>query len=223
MKNYAALMLRCLWLLLCFGLLASAAAQAADEEDRDRIKYGLSQPEWESYKRSGIPKSKLEKLLKYGITFNEYASKPWISLGVSEPRWIEERGKGLKNEDIKAFHQESTTSDADLFIGLLPSVKQFGYGEYAKASIMLAVFPVSAALYWFIKTEVPPPAANLLPTTKRYPEFFLLILGDIIWSVIDVNRHRALVEFEARPPSLPPEIQQAGPAAGWQVRLVANF
>jgi hypothetical protein len=180
-------------LMLCS--MACAQLDLQDDES-ERMKYGLSQAEWNKYKESGISKNKLEGLIRCGISINEYISRPWMTVGVSEDQWLTERCQGLNDEDIQAFHEKGESDVSIILSFVLPGFYHWKTKSYAKAAVFSTIFVSSIALYFGVTGDETRPgdmqANNQIgpPVTTpiHYPVFLVFTVADMVASAVFAYR-----------------------------------
>ncbi|MBL8026489.1 MAG: hypothetical protein JNL74_08755 [Fibrobacteres bacterium] len=121
--------------LCAFSL--SAQLNFQEEGEKERVHFGMSQAEWKAFKESGMTIAELEELVVCGISYNEYQTRPWLSLGVSRKTWIDERCKGLGDADVKAFHDKSPQDFSVILAFLIPGSIHLKKKQYVPGSILL--------------------------------------------------------------------------------------
>jgi len=182
-----------LLLLLLLGSFCFAQLDFKDDEN-ERMKYGLSQAEWQKYKESGISKSKFESLIRCGISINEYISRPWMTVGVSEDQWLSERCQGLGDEDIQAFHEKGETDVSTIISFVLPGFYHWKSKSYGKAALFSCAFASSIALYFAVRDEEYPRSTGannqtIVDTVSvSYPVFLLIGVTDMVASAVFAYR-----------------------------------
>ena len=83
--------------------ITSEAEQEKNAQNWERFdwrNYGLTQVEFSQIKKTNISPERFHYFLEIGISASEYLQKPWLKLRVSEDFWLEERAKGLSDQDI---------------------------------------------------------------------------------------------------------------------------
>lgn len=121
--------------LLAFSL--SAQLNFEEEGERERAHYGMSQAEWKAFKESGMSIAELDELIVCGIVYSEYQTRPWLSLGVSRKKWIEERCKGMGDADVKAFHDRPPDDFTVIWAFLAPGSMHLKKKQYLTGSMLL--------------------------------------------------------------------------------------
>ncbi|OGS36458.1 MAG: hypothetical protein A2293_00035 [Elusimicrobia bacterium RIFOXYB2_FULL_49_7] len=180
--------------------------QLDDQDEAERVHYGLSQAEWQMFKQSGMSITELERLVECGITMNEYNSRPWMSVGVSEKMWIQEKCKGMSNEGIQAFHEKGEGDHGVLFAFLLPGSYHWLNKSYGKATLLSSTFALSVSFYFLLplKEDVTPSSTvdgghsgTEIRKTRR-PAFIIIAAGDMLLSAILAYRniHRTKLQDE---------------------------
>lgn len=198
--------------ILC--LFTFCAAQLdLDNDESERKKYGMSQAEWEKFRDLKMSVDELERLVRCGITINEYASRPWLSLGVDEQAWLAERCKGLADEDIQAFN-ENQNRDLSVILGFfLPGSYQWTHQQIARALPLSAVFAISIGCFFAFPQETeqplqaiagdPSPSGRTEIIRSRRPIFLVIAMADMIFSGILTYR-----ETSDRHAPVPPDMQE---------------
>ena len=139
--------------LFLFASLLNAQLNFEEEGTRERNHYGMSQAEWRAYKESGMSIGELEELILCGITYSEYQTRPWLSLGISRKTWIEDRCKGLGDQDVKAFHAKSPRDYSIVLAFLIPGSYHFRTGQHATASCLLGADLISWGCFFLLPKE----------------------------------------------------------------------
>jgi hypothetical protein len=175
----------------------------ADDTDEKALReeYGLTQLEWRKFKESGMSLDKLEEIQGIGITINEYLSKPWISLGISESKWLTEKKKGLEDDDISAEYTPDESSNSVLWTFVLPGYHQFKTKSYMYGGL----YTLTAGLGWFAYLAIPDegkktldpnnPGQNIKEPDSKQPLFAGLALAghflSAIHAYIDIKKSRS--------------------------------
>jgi hypothetical protein len=171
---------------LCFGIcwlpVSAATMTPADKEMYEKL--GLSEAEWGMVLDSHMPVSKVNFLLKSGISISEYFRSPWKELGLTEGEWISKRKSGLSDADIRAIKPASRTEAAahrenTSYIGafFLPGCFQLSRSEPVRGWIM------SGAALGLVTLCV----AHSLTTKHFQPLGLILLVPDMLWSGIDIG------------------------------------
>jgi hypothetical protein len=180
---------------ICFFI-----ASFAQDDIKPWEKYGLSQTEWKVIQENGIPRSKVEQILKSGISVTEYVEKPWVKFNLSEKTYIDKRRSGLSAYDIElertsdrsgwkkdnrgALKSEKTglLRSKELLVSfVLPGFQQRKLNHTWRSRIMgaLAIGSVAGSIY--------------LSAADGKPEFtplFVILAPDMFWSMIDFKFSR---------------------------------
>ncbi|MFH0920024.1 MAG: hypothetical protein V1913_06645 [Fibrobacterota bacterium] len=203
--------------ILCLCVLGAAQLDL-NNDDSDRKKYGMSQAEWEKFREMKMSVDELERLIRCGITINEYSSRPWLSLGVSEQDWLAERCKGMADEDIQAFNEGERSDLSIIAAFLLPGSFHWRNKKFSKAIPLSVGFAIPLACYFAFPEEIEQPpkmgldasgnAINIRETTyNKRPVFLVLCLADMIVSAIFAYRDNS-----DRHAPVPPDMQEPEPA-----------
>jgi len=178
-------------ILLLFNYLCSA-----QDESRPWERLGLSQTEWRLVNENNISMSKLEQLLKSGISVGEYIQKPWVPLGMTEEKWIKKRRAGLTSYDIEleatrgnseewkktmnndaARDMQQLSENRELFSSLfLPGYYQYNVGQKRKSYVMIGL--AGGAVAWCAIGSIANKRFEVLPVA-------VIIVPDMVWSFID--------------------------------------
>jgi hypothetical protein len=182
-----------LFVVVVFGILTCFVF--GQDENKPWEKLGLSQTEWRMITDNHMPMSKVEKLLKNGISIGEYLQKPWEPLKMSEDSWVKKRRSGLTSYDIELEAQNNSeswkkemkndagkdvhqlTESGEMFSSLfLPGYYQWQTNQKVKSSVMVSL--AAGSLIWCTVGSI---------TEKRFevlPIVFVLV-PDMVWSFID--------------------------------------
>ena len=181
-----------LFILLIF-LISGTGIGQDDIKPWERL--GLSLTEWKLIQENNIPVSKVEKLLKNGISISEYIDKPWERLEMKESKWTEKRRAGMSSYDIELeaklkdqkwnsgvkedFLSEISTvsGSGEAFSSLfLPGYQQLRAHRKATGIILLSI--AGGSLIWCTAGSI----AN-----KRFEGIpvFCVLVPDMVWSLID--------------------------------------
>jgi hypothetical protein len=179
-------------------------SQSLNDELKPWEKYGLSQTEWKMIKDNNIPLSKVEELLKAGISISEYIEKPWEKLSISERKYIEKRRSGLTAYDIeleqtsnrggwKDENKGVPNSEVSAFSGskelalsfALPGYQQYRLEHRWRAWIMSAVAIGSVAASIIITC-----ADGKFEGTP----LFVILVPDMFWSMMDFKFTQPKIE-----------------------------
>ncbi|MBD3322258.1 MAG: hypothetical protein GF350_14255 [Chitinivibrionales bacterium] len=148
-------------------------------------KLGLSLPEWQYIKRSGMPMKKVFKLLQAGISITEYSQEPWKEMNISEWRWIRKRRSGLTDEQIMRGSPGGGTLGrwSVLQSFLFPGYTQIKMGQYGRGYSMLGIAGISLLMGGIslgMELQSMDPAID-------YPVFFFVCLPVAMgWSGVDM-------------------------------------
>ncbi len=175
-------------ILALFTAFNSVFAQQEERVEQEWKILGLSQTEWERCKQNDIDIKKVKHLLSRGVTVSEYLSKPWITLGISERAWINQREKGLNTEDIQAFQDKSNNGGWIIMSGLIPGYRQFKRKDMLKGTVMSGIGIASLSLY-FLDEKVETNELNGEETRTKKSSYLIILLADCIFSVVDVYRN----------------------------------
>jgi hypothetical protein len=182
-----------LFVVLCSLPAATATMTPSDKEMYEKL--GLSEAEWGMVLDAHMPLSKVNFLLKSGISIAEYFRSPWTDLNLSESEWIAKRKSGLSDNDMRTV--KSAPRERAPYIGafFLPGCFQLARGQHAKGWIMAGVAVGCISLS----------VAHSLTSKKFQPLGLFLLVPDMIASGIDigiqVNRERNpdATRFSRRP------------------------
>jgi hypothetical protein len=181
---------------LLLSMLGFGQLELEPDDESGRLKYGLSQAEWGKYKESGLSIKELEKLIGCGITINEYMSRPWISLGVSENAWIDERCKGMSDEAIQAFSDKGESDWSVILAFLLPGSYHWTHRSYGKGAAFTGFFILPLTLFFVLPEKVSEPkqkeeglesTGTDIKETKR-PIFLVFCVADMVLSAVFAYR-----------------------------------
>ncbi len=171
-------------------LMLFSPALMAEEDDELRDRYGMNQKEWQIFKELGISDSKLERLIKCGININEYQSRPWMSMGVSESDWMSERCEGLEDEEIDAFHDSKASGNSEVLLSLiLPGFYHWKHKDFKKAAALTTVFVTCGTLYMLHTSSdttsvlVDGNPEDLIENRNR-PAYLFIAAADMITSMV---------------------------------------
>jgi hypothetical protein len=166
---------------LCFILCAlpvfAAHMTPADKEMYEKL--GLSEAEWGMVLDSHMPLSKVNYLLKSGISIDEYFKSPWKELGLSEGEWIGKRKSGLSDNDMRTRAVKPASTENASYIGafFLPGCYQLSRREPVRGWIM------AGGAVGFITLCI----AHSLSTERFQPLGLCLLVPVMIWSGIDIG------------------------------------
>jgi hypothetical protein len=165
------------------------------DENKPWEKLGLSQTEWRMITDNKISMSKVEQLLKYGISIGEYFQKPWESLKMTEDRWVKKRRSGLTSYDIELEAQRDNeswkkemksdagkdvhqlTENGEMFSSLsLPGYYQWQTNQKVKGSVMASL--AAGSLIWCTVGSITEKHFEVLPIV-------FILVQDMVWSFID--------------------------------------
>ena len=198
--------------LFPFILICAAAVlpqiQFDEKDEAERQQYGLSEAEWGLYKQSGMSIDELKRLIECGIGMNEYNSRPWISVGVSEKEWLAEKCRGLSNEAIQAFNEKGESDAGVLAAFFLPGYYHWTHKSYGKAAAFSGVFVASVGLFflWTYEDDESPPQAvaggsSTTTTETRYrPVFLVFAAADMVMSAVFAYRDLNKIKQQAEEP-----------------------
>ncbi len=153
--------------------------------DRDTYeKLGLSEAEWGMVLDAHMPLSKVNFLLKSGISISEYFRSPWKELGLSEGEWISKRKSGLSDADMSAMKRPArgdsqAPRENNSYVGafFLPGCFQLARSQPVKGWIMSGVAVAMVTLC----------VAHSLSSKRFQPLGLCLLIPDMIWSGIDIG------------------------------------
>ena len=158
----------------------SSATVNATTSEWEGFKYeemGLTQWEFQQVREAGMSKAKLMSLLEMGVRPSEYLQKPWEPRGVSEKKWLSERGKGMEDSDIdRSYRNKNVNQSYTYWSILVPSLYQWKTGKTTEAISMDAL--------WFLSAGI---ATYLTVSTKASDEVLVVpfILAVHAWSFFD--------------------------------------
>lgn len=171
------------------------------DENKPWEKLGLSQTEWRLITENNITMSKVEQLLKDGISIGEYLQKPWEPLNMTEDRWIKKRRSGLTSYDIelegqrddKSWRKEmkndagkdahQLTENGEMFSSLfLPGYYQLQTNQKVKGTVMVSF--AAGSLLWCTVGGIAQKRFEVLPIV-------FVLVPDMVWSFIDykIKKH----------------------------------
>jgi hypothetical protein len=163
-------------IVVCILPAASATMTPSDKEQYEKL--GLSEAEWGMILDSHMPMSKVNFLLKSGISISEYFRSPWKELGLSEGEWIAKRKSGLSDNDIKVTNHVTPHEGAP-YIGafFLPGCFQLSRHQPVRGWIMAgsAVGLITLCI------------AHSTSTKHFQPLGIVLLLPDMLWSGVDIG------------------------------------
>jgi hypothetical protein len=187
-----------MFLVITFGIFAGFVS--GQDENKPWEKLGLSQTEWKMITDNNMSMSKVEQLLKVGISIGEYFQKPWEPLNMSEDQWIKKRRSGLTSYDIELEAQANNKnwkkemrSDAgkdvhqlsesgEMFTSLcLPGYYQWHTDQKVKGSVMVSL--VAGSLIWCTVGTISEKRFEVLPIV-------VVLVPDMVWSFIDYKIKR---------------------------------
>jgi hypothetical protein len=154
---------------------ASATMTPSDKEMYEKL--GLSEAEWGMILDSHMPMSKVNFLLKSGISIAEYFRCPWKDLGLSEGEWIAKRKSGLSDNDMKVVKHAPRQGAPYIGAFFLPGCFQFTRHEPVRAWIMSTVAVGMIALC----------AGQSIAKKRFQPLGLFLLFPDMIWSGVDIG------------------------------------
>jgi hypothetical protein len=163
-----------------FVVLCSLPAWAANMTPSDKEMYeklGLSEAEWGMVLDAHMPLSKVNFLLKSGISIAEYFKSPWTELNLSESEWIAKRKSGLSDNDMRTVRTAPKEHAPYIGAFFLPGCFQIARGQHAKGWIMAGIAVGCIAL-----------SVTHSLTSKRFqPLGLFLLVPDMIVSGIDIG------------------------------------
>lgn len=167
----------------------------AQDELNPWEKLGLSKTEWRLINENNIKMSKVEELLKAGISIGEYIQKPWLPLNLSESSWINKRRSGMTSYDIELENQPSDTNwkkdynndagkdlrhmrgNGEKFSSLfLPGRYQFRNDHKLKGTSMVGL--AGGSILWCTIGSIASKKFDAIPIC-------VLLIPDMIWSFVD--------------------------------------
>lgn len=182
-----------LFVAVVVGILTGSVY--GQDENKPWEKLGLSQTEWRMITDNNMSMSKVEQLLKDGISIGEYFQKPWESLKMTEDRWIKKRRSGLTSYDIELGAQRDEkgwkkelksdagkdahqlTENGEMFSSLcLPGYYQWQTNQKVKGSVMVSL--AAGSLIWCTVGSIANKRFEVLPIV-------FVFVPDMVWSFID--------------------------------------
>jgi hypothetical protein len=182
-----------LFVVVVFGILTGFVF--GQDENKPWEKLGLSQTEWRMITDNNISMSKVEQLLKNGISIGEYSQKPWEPLRMSEENWVKKRRSGLTSYDIELEAQHDAenwkmevkhgagkdvhqlTENGEMFSSLfLPGYYQWQTNQKVKGTVMASL--VAGSLIWCTVGSIKDKHFEVLPVV-------FVLVPDMVWSFID--------------------------------------
>jgi hypothetical protein len=167
--------------LFCLPVMP-ATMSPADREIYEKL--GLSEAEWGMVLDAHMPISKVNFLLKSGISISVYFKSPWKELGLSEGEWIRKRKSGLSDADIRAMKgppgdDSRAPRENFSYVGafFLPGCFQLARSQPVKGWIMSGVAVGMVTLC----------VAHSLSSKRFQPLGLCLLVPDMIWSGIDIG------------------------------------
>ncbi|MBN1129538.1 MAG: hypothetical protein JXA71_11155 [Chitinispirillaceae bacterium] len=172
----------------------------AQEDPKPWEKYGLSQTEWKMIQDRQIPLSKVEQLLRSGISIGEYIEQPWKKYLLSEKAYIEKRRSGLTAYDIELeqtsnrsgwkddnrgamlSETSSLSGSKELLVSfVLPGLQQRRLGHTWRSRIMgtIAIGSIAGSLFFSIADAKP-----------EFTPLFVVLVPDMFWSMLDFKFSR---------------------------------
>jgi hypothetical protein len=173
-------------ILLCCGMccipVSAATMTPADKEMYEKL--GLSEAEWGMVLDAHMPISKVNFLLKSGISISEYFRSPWKEMGMTEGEWVGKRKSGLSDADIRALkpgeHSDATARKENTsYIGafFLPGCFQLARSQPVRGWIMCGAAVGLVTLC----------VAHSVSSKHFQPLGLLLLVPDMLWSGIDIG------------------------------------
>jgi hypothetical protein len=137
---------------------------------------GLSQVEWNLVVQHKMSMDKVKKFLRDGISIAEYFRQPWKEFGISEARWLQNRRRGISDDDMRARCRKPSSGEwAVVQNFFVPGLHQWLRCEYGKAAVMSGVAAGSLLLF------------AALPGEKNPAPFAVVLAADMVWSSIDIG------------------------------------
>jgi len=184
------------WLIVVMAVVSLLCVKvAAQDENRPWERLGLSQTEWRLINDNNIKMSKVEELLKDGVSIGEYIQKPWEPLNMTETKWLKKRRSGLTTYDIASESQAKDQSwkkdmnndagndmrqvskNGEMFSSLfLPGYYQYKHNHKVKGIIMASL--AGGALTWCTVGSIAGKNFEVIPIT-------FVLVPDMVWSFID--------------------------------------
>ncbi len=138
---------RILWLGFLLIGFTFKPVRAEDWGSVSAEELGITQTEFSKVKTSGMPKSKLLRLLEIGVRPNQYFGEPWKKLGVSETYWLSQRKKGMEDDDVNAsFHKQQSSDFTPCIAFVLPGYYHYQTQRYFTGGLLSAMAVSGAAL-----------------------------------------------------------------------------
>ena len=181
-------------IVFCF-VYAVSYAKDPETGEKERDKFGLTQQEWEICKTLHISREKIKKLLSSGIGLQEYSKQPWMSLGISESKWISLRRKGLMDDDIRGRKtKEEYEHSIVVWSFFIPGYGHYKLKQKGKAFLFAGIAVGSAGLYLFHKKKED--SQDGLKRERPRRIYLALFFMDCLASAADVWRQ---TRFEKNP------------------------
>jgi TM2 domain-containing membrane protein YozV len=172
------------WTLIAVCLFAfPQTSQAMTPADREQYeKLGLSETEWAMILDAKLPLSKVQELLRAGISITQYFKQPWIDLDLSEDEWLEKRRAGLTDKDMRTIGKRQASrvpnEGAGMVAGFfLPGTQQLSRGQTGKGWTMAGLALGSIAFC----------AGHSAITKSFQPLGLILLVPDMVWSGVDIG------------------------------------
>ncbi len=161
-----------------FMVLSVSAANMTPADKETYEKLGLSEAEWALVLDSHMPMSKVEFLLKSGISIAEYFKHPWTELSMSESEWIAKRKSGMSDADMNTVKPPPAKEGGSYIFGFLfPGVYQLSKHQSGKGWIMSGV---TLGMLGFC-------AVHSMATKRFEPLGLFFIVPVMIWSGVDMG------------------------------------
>lgn len=163
-------------LMFCVLPVFAANMTPADKETYEKL--GLSEAEWGLVLDSHMPMSKVEFLLKSGISISEYFKHPWTELSLSEGEWIAKRKSGMSDAEMSVVKPPPAKEGGSYIFGFLfPGCYQLSKHETGKGWIMSGV---TLGMIGFC-------AVHSMATKRFEPLGLFFIVPVMVWSGIDMG------------------------------------
>ncbi len=162
--------------LVCF---AFKPVRAEDWGSTTAEELGITQAEFTKVKSTGMPKSKLLKLLEIGVRPNQYFGEPWKKLGVTEAYWLSQRKLGMEDDDVNTSFRKQQSGDLTPFIAfVLPGYYHYQTKRYYTGALLSTMAVGGVALLAVDHGKNVPIAVPIA-----------LLATSMIWSAADAFIH----------------------------------
>jgi hypothetical protein len=134
----------------------TVSASTGEWDNFNYEEMGMTQWEFQQVREAGISKDKLMSLIELGVRPSEYLQRPWEPLGVTEPQWLAERGKGMEDSDIdRSYRNKAQNQSYAYWSALVPSLYQWKTGKITQAITMDAIWLASAGVFAYLAVSTP--------------------------------------------------------------------